>query len=86
MPDDLSDDPESTPHMTHELCIAIYRYLAKSPCKLLLVSMDDIIGRLDQQNLPGTVDSYPNWMQKSPYPLEDKMLARRFSVLSSLFE
>lgn len=86
IPDDFLEDPQNIPHMTHELCIAIYRYLAKSPCKLLLVSLDDIIGTLNQQNLPGTVDSHPNWVQKTPYSLEDILLDQRFSDLSSLHD
>jgi 4-alpha-glucanotransferase len=72
--------------MTHELCIAIYRYLAKSPCRLLLVSLDDIIGTLDQQNLPGTVDSHPNWRQKYMSSLEDILPDQRFSGLSCLVD
>ena len=86
IPDDFPEDPQATPDMTHELCIAIYRYLAQSPCKLLLVSLDDIIGTLDQQNLPGTVDSHPNWIQKTPYSLEDILLDQRFLGLSSLYD
>jgi 4-alpha-glucanotransferase len=86
IPDDFPEDPQEIPHMTHELGMAIYRYLAKSPCKLLLVSLDDILGTLDQQNLPGTVDSHPNWMQKYPFSLEDILPDQRFSGLSSLYD
>jgi 4-alpha-glucanotransferase len=85
LPDDFPEDPQAIPHMTHELCIAIYRYLAQSPCKLLLVSLDDIIGTLDQQNLPGTVDSHPNWMQKYTTSVEEILLDQRFSGFSGLF-
>ena len=84
--DDFPEDPQEIPQMTHELGIAIYRYLAKSPCRLLLVSLDDIIGTLDQHNLPGTVDSHPNWMQKYSSSLEDILRDQRFSGLSSLFD
>jgi 4-alpha-glucanotransferase len=86
VPADFPEDPGSIPHMTHELCMAIYRYLAKSPCKLLLVSLDDIIGTLDQQNMPGTVDSHPNWVQKTPESLDDMLYDKRFSDLSVLYE
>jgi 4-alpha-glucanotransferase len=86
IPDDYPADPQEIPQMTNELSIAIYRYLAKSPCRLLLVSLDDIIGTLDQQNLPGTVDEHPNWMQKYPSSLEDILLDPRFSGLSCLFD
>ena len=72
--------------MSHELCLAIYRYLAQSPCKLLLVSLDDMVGTLDQQNLPGTVDSHPNWIQKTPQALEQIMRDEKFSGFSCLTE
>jgi 4-alpha-glucanotransferase len=84
VPADFPDDPRVLPHMTHELCLAIYRYLGQSPCKLLLVSLDDIVGTLDQQNMPGTVDSHPNWIQKSPQTLEEIMHDEIFSGFSCL--
>ncbi|MFZ2198812.1 MAG: 4-alpha-glucanotransferase, partial [Thermodesulfovibrionales bacterium] len=84
--EDFPADPQLMPQMTHELCIAIYRYLAKSPCRLLLVSLDDIIGTLDQQNLPGTVDSHPNWRQKYTSSVENILIDQRFSGLSCLFD
>jgi 4-alpha-glucanotransferase len=70
--------------MTPELCLAIYQYLSLAPCKLLLVSLDDIIGTLNQQNMPGTVDTHPNWMQKTPLTLEEIMRDRRFAGLSEV--
>jgi 4-alpha-glucanotransferase len=86
IPADFPEDPAEVPHMTHELCMAIYRYLAQTPCKLLLVSLDDIIGTLSQQNMPGTVDSHPNWIQKTPESLDDMLHDKRFSDLSVLSE
>ena len=85
----LSDDftlaPEAVLQMIPELCIAIYQYLAKTPCKLTLISLDDIIGTLNQQNMPGTVDTYPNWIQKTPMFLEDIVKDIRFVKLSEMF-
>jgi len=86
LPDGYPTDPKEIPQMTPELCLAIYRYLAKTPCKLILVSLDDILGTLDQQNMPATVDSYPNWIQKAPVPLEEILSDSRFSDLSEVFE
>jgi 4-alpha-glucanotransferase len=59
------------PHINQEIILAVYRYLALTPCLLLLVSLDDILGVLDQQNMPGTVGSYPNWRTKTPISLEE---------------
>ena len=84
VPRGFPEDPREIPHMTNDLCVAIYRYLAQSPCRLLLVSLDDILGTLDQQNMPGTVESHPNWIQKSPLMLEEIALDERLSGLSSL--
>ncbi len=75
----------SIKEMNQELCQAIYHYLAHTPCKLLLVSIDDIIGTLDQQNMPGTIDTYPNWIQKMPLPLEKIKSDKRFIALSKMF-
>ena len=78
----IPDDYPSGPKMTPELCHGIYQYLAGTPCKLLLVSLDDIIGTLNQQNMPGTVDSYPNWVQKIPSTLEGIVSDERFVAIS----
>jgi 4-alpha-glucanotransferase len=80
----IPDDYQSEMDMNPELCLAIYHYLALTPCKLLLVSLDDIIGTLNQQNMPGTVGSYPNWMQKTPLTLEEIIKDKRFVALAEM--
>ncbi len=80
----IPDDYPSEPIMTQDLCLAIYKYLTETPCKLLLVSLDDIIGTLDQMNMPGTVGSYPNWVQKIPLTLEKLLSDSRFLTLSDM--
>lgn len=55
---------------TMELVYSLYGHLAKSPSLLLLVQMDDLMGQLDQVNLPGTVQEYPNWRRRLPYSIE----------------
>jgi len=72
--------------MTPELCLAIYEYLARTSCRLVAVNLDDAIGTLDQQNMPGITDSYPSWMQKTPIPLEQMLSDKWFSVLSEMFK
>ena len=72
------------PHMTPDLCQAIYHYLALTPCALLLVSLDDIIGTINQQNMPGTLDEHPNWRQKMPLSLDELFKDRRFIDLAEM--
>jgi len=54
-----------------EIGLALQRYLARSPAKILLVAMEDVFGQLEQVNLPGTVDELPNWRRKLVRDLED---------------
>ncbi|AVJ28069.1 4-alpha-glucanotransferase [Achromobacter spanius] len=44
----------------------LLRFVSSSPCPLLLVPMEDVAGVLDQPNLPGTIDTHPNWRQRLP--------------------
>ncbi|MGQ9813427.1 MAG: 4-alpha-glucanotransferase [Dissulfurimicrobium sp.] len=57
--------------MTHDLALAIYGYLARCRSRILIVQMEDLIGELDQANLPGTVNEYPNWRRRLSKALED---------------
>jgi 4-alpha-glucanotransferase len=84
LPETFSDDPSDIQVMISTLCLTIYEFLARTPCKLLAVSLDDIIGTMDQQNMPGTIDTYPNWVQKMPVPIEKIMLKRSFPALAKL--
>jgi 4-alpha-glucanotransferase len=51
--------------------VAATRYLAATPSRLLVVSMEDILGVADQPNVPGTVTEHPNWRRRLPVLLED---------------
>lgn len=79
-----ADDPEEA-EMSPAVVLAVYGYLAKTPCKLVQVSLDDMLGTLDQQNMPGTVEEYPNWRQKLPVPLGAIMADQRFIDLAAMF-
>jgi 4-alpha-glucanotransferase len=46
-------------------------YLARAPSRLLMVAMEDVLGILDQPNVPGTVNEHPNWRRRLPAALED---------------
>lgn len=50
---------------------AVAAYLARTPSRLLVVAMEDVLGVLDQPNIPGTVQEHPNWRRRLPVPLED---------------
>src|SRR5262249_32896577 len=50
---------------------SVERYLADTPSRLLVISMEDILGMRDQVNLPGTTSEHPNWRHRLPVLLED---------------
>ena len=39
----------------------LYAYLTRTPAMLIGVSLADAVGERRPQNMPGTVDEYPNW-------------------------
>ena len=53
------------------LDIAAHAFLARSRAALAMVQLDDLAGNLDQVNLPGTFDQYPNWRRKVAMTLEE---------------
>ncbi|MFA5707009.1 4-alpha-glucanotransferase [Mycolicibacterium sp.] len=40
---------------------ALYRYLGRTPSRLLALALPDALGDPRTQNQPGTTDEYPNW-------------------------
>jgi 4-alpha-glucanotransferase len=60
-PDDDLDD----------LVVAMHAFVARSPSLLAAVALGDAIGEARQQNVPGTIDEYPNWRLPLPVALDD---------------
>ncbi len=53
------------------LIAAVHGYLARSPAKILLVQVDDLMAEAEQINVPGTIDERPNWRRKLSGPATD---------------
>lgn len=50
---------------------AVAKMLAATPSRLVMVSLEDILGVTEQINIPGTTDQHPNWARKLPINLEE---------------
>ena len=50
---------------------SVERYLGDTPSRLLVISIEDVLGTRDQVNLPGTTHEHPNWRHRLPVFLED---------------
>ena len=66
LPAGVTPDSEITPR----LIAAIYAALARSPSMLLMVQAEDLIGDVEQANLPGTFDQHPNWRRRLSVAVE----------------
>jgi len=72
--------------MTPAFARAVHRLLARTPSRLVTVQLEDVLGVVDQVNLPGTTDAYPNWRRKLPLPLEQWSPIERFVELARALE
>jgi len=45
--------------------------LGATPSRLVAIALDDIVGAVEQINIPGTMNEHPNWRRKLPVALED---------------
>jgi 4-alpha-glucanotransferase len=79
----LGEDPD-----VEQIVLALYRYLGRTPSKLLALSLADAVGDVRTQNQPGTTDEYPNWRVPLTGPdghrllLEDVFRDRRAARLA----
>jgi len=71
LPEGCGVHPVNVPEMTPAMARAIHRYLARSPARIVLVQMEDMLGEVEQANLPGTTDQHPNWRRKLSLNLEE---------------
>jgi 4-alpha-glucanotransferase len=66
----LSELAQSGAVAEEEILDAWQVWLARSPARAVVVSLEDQWGETAAQNVPGTTDQHPNWRGRSPYPLE----------------
>jgi 4-alpha-glucanotransferase len=50
---------------------SVAKFLARTKSRLMAISLEDLLGVIDQPNIPGTVDEHPNWRQRLPVSLEN---------------
>ena len=62
---------------------SVLNFLAQTKSRLLAISLEDILGVVDQPNIPGTVNEHPNWRRRLPVPIEQMMSAVDVAALKS---
>lgn len=59
------------PHTAEAAPIAAaLAFLGSTPAPLAIVPIEDILGLPEQPNVPGTVDTHPNWRRRMPGPVQ----------------
>src|SRR3982075_3172156 len=54
----------------HDL-YAVVKFLAQTRSRLLAISLEDLLGVIDQPNIPGTVNEHPNWRRRLPLAIDE---------------
>lgn len=68
--------------LTEELAVALTRFLATTPCRLVALQLEDLAGMKDRANLPGTVHEHPNWRRKLSLTLDALPQSRLFRSIT----
>jgi 4-alpha-glucanotransferase len=71
LPDGIDPENANGAPMSPALMAALHGYLARSPARILLVQIDDLMQELEQINLPGTVFERPNWRRRLSMRVEE---------------
>jgi glycogen operon protein len=70
------------------IVVAANRYLAASPCAIVMAQLDDALGERTPVNVPGTSTEYPNWRRKLGIDLDalasDERLVKLCSALTEI--
>ena len=71
LPDGVDPNRPDDAIMNEALVQAVHRFLAMTRSRLLIANVEDLLGQIEQMNLPGTDrDLYPNWRRRLPVALE----------------
>ncbi|WP_285713219.1 4-alpha-glucanotransferase [Erythrobacter oryzae] len=78
--------PRPAPDDPAPVVDAAIAHIARTPSALALVSLEDMLGLEEQPNLPGTVETHPNWRRRIAIAAgelhEDPEVARRCAILT----
>ncbi|OKO83440.1 4-alpha-glucanotransferase [Bradyrhizobium sp. NAS96.2] len=54
----------------HNDFYSVANFLARTRSRMMAVSMEDLLGIVEQPNIPGTVYEHPNWKRRLPVSIE----------------
>jgi 4-alpha-glucanotransferase len=63
---------------------AMHGFLARCASTLVAVQGEDLVGAVEQANLPGTVHEHPNWCRRLPVPIDGLISAPSLGQTSAI--
>jgi 4-alpha-glucanotransferase len=83
----VAEGPVPDPEETSRVVDAAVRFVAKTELPLSLIPLEDLLGQIEQPNLPGTTTEHPNWRRRLPATadavLKDEAVARRIDFVAA---
>lgn len=83
LPSTVDAHAADPPPMSPALAAAIHTYLARTPAKILLVQVEDVLGQAIPVNLPGTSTERANWRLKLGADLDTLFASPGLAELSA---
>ena len=84
LPEGVNVQPTSLPDATAPFVDAVYGYLARTPCWLVGLQLEDVTGQVLHVNVPGTTEErFPNWRRKLSINVEDLSAEPRWSSVAA---
>lgn len=81
------DETEPRPGDPAAVVDAAIGHVARTPCALAIVPLEDLVGLVEQPNLPGTIDEHPNWRRRMPDTTDALLtrpeVAKRIAILDT---
>jgi 4-alpha-glucanotransferase len=83
----VGEGPLPDPDDTDRVVDAAVRFIAKTEVPLSLIPLEDLLGQVEQPNLPGTITEHPNWRRRLPVSaeavLQSEAVARRIDYVAA---
>ena len=62
----IGEGDEPGPEDTEPVVEAALAFVGGTPCDIAIVPVEDVLGLIEQPNIPGTIAEHPNWRRRLP--------------------
>lgn len=69
-----------------EIALWANRYLARAPGLLLMVQVEDVLGEIEQVNVPTTTTEHPNWRRRLAIEIDALASDSKFIAVARMLE